>query len=73
MFLRALAQRVTTFIDKVKPWVFSLRRMGETSRKMEKSNRSVAVRTLIMAAILLMGLVATMFAKGLISTTVLTS
>ena len=40
---------------------------------MEKSNRSVAARTLIMAAILLMGLVATMFAKGLMSTPVFTS
>ncbi|MFZ1616821.1 MAG: hypothetical protein WAT41_05685 [Flavobacteriales bacterium] len=40
---------------------------------MIKSNRSVAARTLIMAAILMMGLVATMFAKGLISTTVFSS
>lgn len=46
---------------------------GETTRTMKKSNRSVAARTLIMAAILMMGLVATMFAKGLISTTVLAS
>jgi hypothetical protein len=40
---------------------------------MKDANRSVANRTLIMAAMLVMGLVATMIAKGLIATTGLTS
>lgn len=40
---------------------------------MKKANNPVAVRTLIMAAVLVMGLVATMLAKGLISTAILFS
>ena len=47
--------------------------MGQNRPEMQQSNRSVAARTLIMAAILMMGLVGTMFAKGLISTTGLAS
>ncbi len=40
---------------------------------MNKSNNSVAMRTLVMAAVLVIGLVATLLAKGLISTAVLAS
>lgn len=40
---------------------------------MRNPNNSVAVRTLIMAGVLIMGLVATMLAKGLISTAILAS
>lgn len=40
---------------------------------MNKTNNTVAVRTLVMAAILVVGLIATMLAKGLISTAVLAS
>lgn len=40
---------------------------------MDKQNNTVAVRTLIMAGILAVGLVAAMLAKGLISTAVLAS
>ncbi len=40
---------------------------------MNNAKNTVAIRTLIMAAILAVGLVATMFAKGLISTAVLAS
>ncbi len=40
---------------------------------MTKPNNSVAVRTLIMAGILMVGLVVAMLAKGLISTSVLAS
>lgn len=38
----------------------------------EQKKNSVATRTIIMAAVLVMGLVATMLAKGLIATTGLT-
>ena len=38
----------------------------------EQKKNSVATRTIIMAALLVMGLVATMLAKGLIATTGLT-
>ncbi|MEO5585914.1 MAG: hypothetical protein ABIQ75_10700 [Flavobacteriales bacterium] len=40
---------------------------------MRNANNTVAVRTLVMAAVLVMGLVATLMAKGLISTAVLAS
>lgn len=40
---------------------------------MNKQNNSVAIRTLVMAAVLVVGLIAAMFAKGLISTAVLAS
>lgn len=40
---------------------------------MEKPNNAVAVRTLVMAAVLVMGLVATLLAKGLLSTAVFAS
>ncbi|MGB3527281.1 MAG: hypothetical protein WBB32_15100 [Flavobacteriales bacterium] len=40
---------------------------------MVKPNNSVAVRTLIMAGVLVVGLVAAMLAKGLISTAILAS
>ncbi len=40
---------------------------------MNKQNNAVAVRTLIMAAVLAVGLVAALLAKGLISTSILAS
>lgn len=40
---------------------------------MSKPNNTVAVRTLVMAAVLVMGLVATLVAKGLLSTAVFAS
>jgi hypothetical protein len=40
---------------------------------MNKGKNTVAVRTLIMAAVLMVGLIASMMAKGLISTAVLAS
>lgn len=40
---------------------------------MRKPNNTVAVRTLVMAAVLVMGLVVTLLAKGLISTAVFAS
>jgi|GEM_PF-1972814 hypothetical protein len=46
---------------------------GKTIRKMKKPNNNVAMRTLVMAAVLVMGLVATLLAKGLISTALLAS
>ena len=47
--------------------------MKGNHEKMSKPNNVVAVRTLVMAAVLIVGLVATLFAKGLISTAVLAS
>lgn len=40
---------------------------------MKKQNNTVAIRTLVMAGVLAIGLIATMFAKGLIPTAVLAS
>lgn len=40
---------------------------------MNERKNTVATRTLIMAAVLVMGLIATLLAKGLISTAILTS
>ena len=57
----------------MKPRMSGFRIEGQNHPKMSKPNNIVAVRTLVMAAVLVMGLVATMFAKGLISTAVLAS
>ena len=60
-----LGQRVTfptgATVNRANSWI------------MRNPNNSVAVRTLIMAGVLIMGLVATMLAKGLISTAILAS
>ncbi len=46
---------------------------GENHKVMNGQNNSVARRTLIMAAVLAVGLAAAMFAKGMLSTTVVVS
>ena len=47
--------------------------MRENCSAMKDQNKTVAIRTLIMAAILVVGVVAALVAKGLIATTGLTS
>jgi hypothetical protein len=57
----------------MKPSGAGFRTAAQILSTMNKQNNSVAIRTLVMAAVLVVGLIAAMFAKGLISTAVLAS